>query len=100
METYIGRSVKHVLLLHETDLNAICIGEVVRGLRKKQWKIISPDEAYTDPIAQIEPVSTTILNQGRVHALAKQLGYGGPFFSKWNEEENIEKEFIRRKIWK
>ncbi len=96
----LGRSVKHVLLLHETDLNALCIGDVVRGLRKKQWKIISPVVAYTDPIAQTEPVSTTNLNQGRVHALAKQSGYEGPFFSKWNEEENIEKELIRRKIWK
>ena len=57
-------------------------------------------DAYTDPIAQTEPASTTNLNQGRVHALAKQSGYAGPFFSQWNEEENIEKEFIRRKIWK
>lgn len=96
----LGRSVKHVLLLHETDLNALCIADVVRGLRKTQWKIISPELAYTDPIAQTEPVSTTNLNQGRVHALAKQSGYTGPFFSQWNEEDNIEKEFIRRKIWK
>lgn len=95
----LGRSVKHVLLLHETDINAICISDVVQGLRKKQWKIISPDEAYTDPIAQIEPLSTTPLNQGRVHSLAKQKGYKGPYFSPWNEEANIEKEFSRRQIW-
>jgi peptidoglycan-N-acetylglucosamine deacetylase len=96
----LGRSVKHVLLLHETDINALCIGEVVRSLRAKNWKIITPDEAYSDPIAKTEPPSTTNLNQGRVHALAKAAGYAGPFFSKWNEEDNIEKEFNRRKIWK
>ncbi len=96
----LGRSVKHTLLLHETDLNALCIGEVIRGLRGKGWKIISPDRAYEDAIAQTEPSSSTKLNQGRVYALAKEAGYKGPYFSKWNEEENIEKEFNRRKVWK
>jgi peptidoglycan-N-acetylglucosamine deacetylase len=96
----LGRSVKHVMLLHETDLNALCIGEVVRGLRKKGWNIISPDVAYQDPIAQTEPSSSTKLSQGRVFALAKEAGYKGPYYSNWIEEESIEKEFNRRKIWK
>jgi peptidoglycan/xylan/chitin deacetylase (PgdA/CDA1 family) len=96
----LGRSVKHIILLHETDLNALCIGEVVRGLHKKEWIIVSPDIAYTDPISQTEPSSATKLNQGRVSALARDAGYKGPYFSKWNEEEDIAKEFARRKVWK
>ncbi len=96
----LGRSVKHVMLLHETDLNALCIGEVVNGLRNKKWNIISPDVAYSDPIANIEPSSSTDLNQGRVFALAKEAGYKGPYFSKWSKESNIKKEFVHRKIWK
>ncbi len=95
----LGRSVKHVLLLHETDLNAFCIGELVSELRAHDWKIISPDVAYMDPIADREPSASVPLNQGCVFALAKERGYKGPYWSRWNEEAEIEKEFIRRKIW-
>lgn len=95
----LGRSVKHVLLLHETDLNAICISELVRGLRDKGWEIISPDEAYTDPIAAVEPSVNVPLNQGRVHALAKERGYKGPYFSFWTSLKNIEDEFDRVGVW-
>lgn len=95
----LGRSVKHVLLLHETDLNAYCIYDVVRSLKKNGWKIISPEDAYLDPIASIEPSNHVRLNGGRVHALAQQGGYPGPFFSKWIEEKAMKKAFDRAKIW-
>lgn len=96
----LGRSVSHVMLLHETDLNALCIGEVVKGLRKNGWKIVSPDVSYSDPIAKQEPLSSTKLNQGRVFALAQEAGYKGSFTPKWRSMDNIDKEFIRRKVWK
>ena len=50
-------------------------------MSQRKWSFISPDEAYKDPIALIEPKSSTRLNQGRVFALAKESGYDGPWYS-------------------
>jgi peptidoglycan/xylan/chitin deacetylase (PgdA/CDA1 family) len=51
----LGRSPAHVLLLHETDLAALFIGDLVDELRRHGWTIISADEAFADPIAAFEP---------------------------------------------
>jgi peptidoglycan/xylan/chitin deacetylase (PgdA/CDA1 family) len=69
----LGRSPAHVLLLHETDLNALFIVDVVQGLRDAGWTIVTMDEAYRDPIAQMEP-DTLYLGGGRVAALANVAG--------------------------
>jgi peptidoglycan/xylan/chitin deacetylase (PgdA/CDA1 family) len=69
----LGRSPAHVLLLHETDLNALFIVDLVEGLRAAGWTIITMDEAYRDPIAAIEP-DTLNLGGGRVAALASAAG--------------------------
>ena len=68
-----GRSPAHVLLLHETDLNALFIVDLVAGLRAAGWTIITMDEAYRDPIARMEP-DTLHLGGGRVSALAAAAG--------------------------
>ncbi|HWH22523.1 MAG TPA: polysaccharide deacetylase family protein, partial [Allosphingosinicella sp.] len=47
----LGRSPAHVLLLHETDIAALFIGELASALRANGWQIITADEAYRDPIA-------------------------------------------------
>lgn len=95
----LGRSVKHMVLLHETDINALCIVDIVASLKAEGWNIISPDLAYTDPIADREPSPTVPLHMGRVFALAKEAGYQGSYWSKWNEESEIEAEFARRKVF-
>lgn len=69
----LGRSPVHVLLLHETDLNALFIADVVAALEAGGWQIVTIDEAYRDPIAQIEP-DTLYLGGGRVTALAAAAG--------------------------
>jgi peptidoglycan/xylan/chitin deacetylase (PgdA/CDA1 family) len=69
----LGRSPAHVLLLHETDLNALFIVDLVRGLRDAGWTIVTMDEAYRDPIARMEP-DTLHLGGGRVSALAHVAG--------------------------
>jgi peptidoglycan-N-acetylglucosamine deacetylase len=51
----IGRSPAHVLLLHETDLAALYIGDLVAELRAHGWTIITADEAYADPLASVMP---------------------------------------------
>lgn len=69
----LGRQPAQVMLLHETDLNAMYVGDVVAGLRKAGWQIIGIDEAYRDPIAQREP-DGFFTNGGRVAALAQDAG--------------------------
>jgi hypothetical protein len=51
----IGRSPAHVLLLHETDIAALYIEDLVAGLRRDGWTIITADTAYADPIAKLMP---------------------------------------------
>ncbi|HEY7884524.1 MAG TPA: polysaccharide deacetylase family protein, partial [Cellvibrionaceae bacterium] len=69
----LGRSPKHVLLLHENDMAANYIGDLVQHIRAKGWKIISPEHAYTDPISQHQG-DLSFTKQGRVAALAHQAG--------------------------
>ena len=70
----LGRSPAHVLLLHETDLNALYIADLAAGLRANGWEIITMDEAFADPIADREP-DTFYLGGGRVTALAAEAGW-------------------------
>jgi peptidoglycan/xylan/chitin deacetylase (PgdA/CDA1 family) len=65
----LGRSPKHVLLLHENDLAALFIDTLVTHIRANGWTIISPTKAYTDPIADSLP-DVLMNNQGRVVAIA------------------------------
>jgi hypothetical protein len=69
----LGRSPAHVLLLHETDIAALFVADLVAGLRRAGWEIVTIDEAYRDPIAATEP-DTWFLGEGRVAALAQLAG--------------------------
>lgn len=88
----LGRSPKHVLLLHENDLAALYVDELVALLMEKGWKIISPAEAYTDPIATNIP-DVLLNNQGRIAAIAKANGYKGLFVQESEDEAFLEKLF-------
>jgi peptidoglycan/xylan/chitin deacetylase (PgdA/CDA1 family) len=93
----LGRSPKHVLLLHENDLSALFIDDLVKHIRSQGWKIISPTQAYQDPIATHTP--DVLLNgQGRVAAIAKEKGYTGPFVQESEDEEYLDKLFSKLKI--
>jgi peptidoglycan/xylan/chitin deacetylase (PgdA/CDA1 family) len=75
-----NRSPAHVLLLHENDVAALFIGDLIVALRADGWEIISPDEAYEDPIAAVEP-QTLMTRQGHVAALAIEAGREPETFS-------------------
>lgn len=51
----LGRSPAHVLLLHETDLAALFIADLVDELRRRGWTIITADKAYSDPLHKAFP---------------------------------------------
>lgn len=69
----LGRQPVQVVLMHETDLEAMFLPDAVRALRARGWRIATMDEAYRDPIARIAP-DTRHLGGGRVTALAAAAG--------------------------
>lgn len=75
----IGRSPKHVILLHEMDATVMFIEPLVAALRKDGWKIISVDEAYEDKIYLEEPKNTYagngIIAQLNFEKTGKKVGY-------------------------
>jgi peptidoglycan/xylan/chitin deacetylase (PgdA/CDA1 family) len=96
----LGRSPVHVLLLHETDLNALFIADVVAGLEADGWTIVTADEAYRDPIARVEP-DTLYLGGGRINALAAAAGRDpdGLAYAR-NDEAELARLFEERVIVK
>jgi peptidoglycan-N-acetylglucosamine deacetylase len=84
----IGRSPKHVLLLHENDLSALFLTDLIDLLQQKGWKIISPTEAYTDPISTSIP-DVLFNGQGRIGALAKEKGVAGKDLVQQSEDEEF-----------
>ena len=73
----LGRSPAHVLLLHETDLAALFIADLVRGLRRNGWRIVTADEAYADPLGNAAPDVPSA--QGTLtEALAWEKGFPEP----------------------
>ena len=81
----LGRSPAHVLLLHETDVAALFVGELIKALRADGWEIITPDEAYADPIYAAEP-DTPFANGTLSEMLAWEKGITGP---RWYERNDV-----------
>jgi peptidoglycan/xylan/chitin deacetylase (PgdA/CDA1 family) len=61
-----------VVLMHETDIEALFIPDAVAALRARGWEIVSIDEAFRDPIAAAEPDSLYL--SSRIGALASVPG--------------------------
>jgi peptidoglycan/xylan/chitin deacetylase (PgdA/CDA1 family) len=93
------RSPRHVLLLHENDLSAYFLSDLIRLLREKGWKIISPVEAYKDPIATHIP-DVFFNNQGRVGAIAREKGIAAKDLIQLSEDEAFLDELVKtRKVF-
>ncbi|MDO8343482.1 MAG: polysaccharide deacetylase family protein [Cellvibrio sp.] len=83
----LGRSPKHVMLLHENDAAALFIGDLIAHLRSKGWKVISPQDAYQDPIAHNFP-NIIYHKQNKLAAIANSKGV--PESTLFHVSENIE----------
>ena len=94
----LGRSPAHLLLLHENDLAALFAPDLIAALRSRGWTIISPDEAFADPIGAEEP-DTLYTGRGRVAALAAVRG-GDPdkLFDRHQDEQLLARLFEERVI--
>jgi peptidoglycan-N-acetylglucosamine deacetylase len=91
----LGRSPAHVMLLHETDIAALYIQDLVAALRADGWKIITADKAYADPIARAMP-DTPSAQGGLIEALAWEKNLPEPRWYKYNDTELLTKEFHRK----
>ncbi|MEL6302808.1 MAG: polysaccharide deacetylase family protein [Pseudomonadota bacterium] len=69
----LGRSPAHVLLLHENELAALFVDDLIDALHASGWETITAQQAYEDSIAEVEP-DTMLLGQGRVAAIASERG--------------------------
>lgn len=83
----IGRSPRHVLLLHENDLAALFLNDLIVMLKDKGWKIISPAAAFDDPTAARIP-DVTFNGQGRIGAIGFENGIPASELVQPSEDEN------------
>jgi len=55
----LGRSPKHIILLHVKDATVLFIEDLVLELQKRGWTFISAAEAAKDPLYSMKPKNTT-----------------------------------------
>ena len=92
------RSPAHVLLLHETDIAALFISDLVAALRKDGWEIITADKAFADPLRREMPnaanANGTLLGQ-----LAEARGLGEPTWPP-SATQNNQRRIFRERVLK
>ena len=84
----LNRSPKHVLILHETDINALFLGNLIRSIKSRGWKIIPAREAFADPLA--EQIPPNLFTQFRLKGLALERGYAGAVDNPWAEPSGLD----------
>jgi peptidoglycan/xylan/chitin deacetylase (PgdA/CDA1 family) len=95
----LGRSPKHVILLHENDLAALYIFRFVEHLKMNGWKVIAPEEAYQDALLKRRP-DTIHNNDGRISAIASERNFPGVTRDRYQNTEALEKLFEFRRVFK
>jgi len=81
----LGRSPVHVLLLHETDIAALFLGDLVAALRADGWEIVGNDTAYADPVYD-SMLDIPFANGTLVEMLAWDRKLTGP---RWYERNDV-----------
>ncbi|PTS88796.1 polysaccharide deacetylase [Sphingomonas sp. HMWF008] len=90
-----GRAVPHVMLLHETDIAARYIGDLIAALRRDGWTIVTADEAYADPIYD-QKGDFDSANGTLPEALAWQRRLPGPLYYERNDIALANRLFAER----
>ena len=60
----LGRPVKHTVLMHFNLLNGLFLGDLLAMYKRKGWKLIDAEEAFTDPV--FLRLNRTLFRQVRV----------------------------------
>ncbi len=90
----LGRSPVQMILLHETDLAAMFVDDLAAALKKQGWIIVSADEAYRDPIANMEP-DVAFADGTRTQMLAAERNIGNRWYKR-NDQKVAKKLFAER----
>jgi peptidoglycan-N-acetylglucosamine deacetylase len=78
---------------------ALFLGDLITFMKDKGWKIISPEKAYTDPIANEIP-DVLFNGQGRVGAIAYARGLKPEALIQQSEDEKyLDQLLIERKVF-
>lgn len=91
----LGRSPAHVLLLHETDLAAFWIDDLVAALRKDGWEIITADQAYRDKLRKAFP-DVPSARGTLIEKLAWEKGLPAPRWYERNDTKVLDALFAER----
>jgi hypothetical protein len=92
LQQTLSRSPAQVLLLHETDLAAHCIGALVSAFRGSGWRIVKADKAYADPLG--EEIATPPSAQGTItELLAWEKGLPAPRWYAYNDTDLLTADF-------
>lgn len=91
----LGRSPAHVMLLHETDIAAMFVGDLVKALRARGWEIVTADEAFADPIRELHP-DTPYAQGALTEALAWEKRVPAPRWYERNDVKIANPLFARR----
>jgi hypothetical protein len=95
----LGRSPAHVMLLHEADVTALYVADLVAALKAKGWTIITADEAFADPLAKMLPEVPSA--QGTItEMVAWERGFPAPRWYARNNQALATAEFERRVLKK
>jgi peptidoglycan/xylan/chitin deacetylase (PgdA/CDA1 family) len=87
----LGRDVRHVLLLHHNLINALFLSDVIQMYQEKVWTIVSPAEAYDDPVYRLEP-QVLPAGESLLWSLAREKGVDGLRYP--GEDERYEKPVL------
>lgn len=90
-----GRSPAHVLLLHETDLAALYIVDLVKALRRQGWQIVTADEAYRDRLGRVMP-DVPVARGTLTEAIAWERGVPAPRWYERNDTSSAARLFAKR----
>ncbi len=91
----VGRQPVQMMLLHENDVAAMFIDELVAALRAKGWEIVTADAAYADPLGELVP-DAPVAQGTLTEALAWQKGLPVPRWYARNDLDLMGPLFRRR----
>lgn len=72
----LGRSPKHVMLLHVSAINAASVPEIITAFKARGWQFIAPTAAFGDAMYALQP-DIVPAGESIVWALAKEKGISG-----------------------
>jgi peptidoglycan-N-acetylglucosamine deacetylase len=78
------RSVKHTLLVHHNELNALHLGAILDQYERQGWKLVDAAEAYADPVFDEQP---DVLPAGDSLVLALAIQHGKTKRLRWPSED-------------